>query len=621
MFSTKDRIVPKYFIRRRGLSDCISVLVVAFSVVLFARAQGAPPKGEASASHKFFIDCSGAAGDGSLAHPWNSLAAAEAHPFVAGDVVALARGTVCREAFAPKGSGSAVHPIRLTAYGHGRRPRIVAPHTERQILLLFNQQYWQVDSLDLSGASKYGIYVSGDEGPLNHIYLKNLYVHHVLGGPMKNKDNGLIIVGPGSAKTVFNDVLVDGVDVAHTNQWSGVMLGGGNFAWASDAPLNRKIVIRNSTAHDVFGDGLILFRDQDGLIVGSAAWQIGMEPTQDVGTPNAIWTWTCIDCTVEDNEAYLTDSPGVDGGAYDIDWDNTRNIVQRNYAHDTQGYCVAVFAAGYVTSDSQVHDNLCINNGLSPRLAALQGAVYVHTWNDGPIRGLRFEHNTIEWNPPFAGAAAVVSDALFDGPTPVFTKNQIVSSSPYVYRTTARWETESNVYRLPAAPLFTAEKNELVSLQTLQDEGQEKGSVYVRAPLPDADGKPLRIDATLKLDLDADELIAPAVRAQLLVLRDLAGEYGPEKLSVTVHLAETPQTAAVENALGDLEAIYPGALRFDRDAAQGSAGVIQLSTDDGKKLRSWHGFQNAASLGAEIRARLGAPRYAHMQPLEAAEEK
>jgi hypothetical protein len=596
------------------LRECVSALIVACSVVLFSCAQGAPLKGEDSAGHEFFIDCSGAAGDGSMAHPWNSLAAAEAHAFAAGDVVALARGTVCRGAFAPKGSGSEGHPIRLTAYGHGRRPRIVAPHGERQILLLFNQEYWQIDSLDLAGGNRYGIFVSGDAGPLHHIYLKNLYVHHVLGGPMKNKDNGLIVVGPSSAKTVFNDVLVDGVDVAHTNQWSGVMLGGGNFAWAADAPLNRKIVIRNSTAHDVF-------RDQDGLIASSAAWQIGMEPTQDVGTPNAIWTWTCIDCVVEDNESYLTDSPGVDGGAYDIDWDNTRNIVQRNYAHDTQGYCVAVFAAGYVTSDSEVRDNLCIDNGLSPRLAALQGAVYVLTWNNGPIRGLRFERNTIEWDPPVAGAAAVVSDALFDGSTPVFAKNQIVSSSPYIYRMTMRWETAGNVYRLPAAPVFTVEKKELVPLQALQDAGQEQGSVYERAELPGVAGKPLRMEATVRLELDADGLIAPEVRAQLLVLRDLAGEYGPEKLAVTVHLVGTAQTAAMEDALRDLEAIYPGALRFDRSAARGDAGVIRLLAEDGTQLRSWQGFQNAASLGAEVRARLGAPRYAHMQALEVEEER
>ena len=53
------------------------------------------------------------------------------------------------------------------------------------------------------------------------------------------------------------------------------------------------------------------------------------------------------------NEAFLTDSPGVDGGAYDIDYGNTKNSVIDNYGHDTQGYCVAVFGAGFVTKESR----------------------------------------------------------------------------------------------------------------------------------------------------------------------------------------------------------------------------------------------------------------------------
>ena len=52
----------------------------------------------------WFVDCSrAAAGDGSNSAPWNSLAAAQAHPFAAGDRIALARGTVCNGSFSPQG--------------------------------------------------------------------------------------------------------------------------------------------------------------------------------------------------------------------------------------------------------------------------------------------------------------------------------------------------------------------------------------------------------------------------------------------------------------------------------------------------------------------------------------
>jgi len=597
--------------RKRAIAGRAILPLFVFLAFLPILARG--EKEAAPSGRSFYIDCSSAAaGDGSRSHPWNTLAAARTHPFEPGDQIALARGTACQGAFASQGSGTDGKPIRLTAYGEGSRPRIVAPVSERQVLLLFNQEYWQIDSLDLSGGRTYGIFVSGDKGPIRHIYLRNLYVHDLTGGAMKNKDNGLVVVGPSSAAAVFDDVLVDGVDAAHTNQWAGILVGGGNFAYAADAPLNRRVIVRNSTVHDVFGDGIILFRDQDSVIRTSAAWQTGMQPTQDVGTPNAIWTWTCTNCTVEDNEAYLTDSPGVDGGAYDIDWDNARNTVQRNYGHDTQGYCVAVFAAGYTTSTSVVRDNLCVDNGLSPRLSALQGAVYVHTWNDGPIKGLQIEGNTIHWNPPVADAAAIVNDALIPGEPIVFRHNHVISTAPRVYRSNTQFDPSANTYSLAGEPLFTLGDLHDVKLSALQTAGKEAGSSleHLQTAPPEHS---LRIEAFVDPVLDSDGLLAPDPRAQLVVLRSLAGQFSPDQLTVTVHLLNN-SNSAMTNALRDLEDVYPGAVRFENAAsAHQSSGLIRLLSSDGKILQEWHGFQNAVTLGGAVRGRIGAPRYAHMQ--------
>jgi len=569
--------------------------------------------------HAFYIDCSAAVnGDGSINHPWNGLAAAEAHPFAAGDRVALARGTVCHGSFAPQGSGTEGKIIRLTAYGQGPRPQLIAPATARQALLLSNQEYWQIDSLNLSGGSTYGVFVTGNKGTLHHIYLKNLYVHDVYGGPLKNKDNGLVVVGPGSPAVVFDDVLIDGVDAAHTNQWSGILVGGGPFGFPEGAPLNRNIRITNSTAHDVYGDGIILFRDADSSIKTSAAWQTGMQPTQDIGTPNAIWTWTCSNCIVEDNEAYLTDSPGIDGGAYDIDWDDSANTVQSNYAHDTQGYCIAVFAAGYVTSDSEVRSNLCISNGLSPRLGVLQGAIYVHTWNDGILRGLRIEQNKIQWNPRVPGAAAVVSDAQIDGPPIVFSHNLIESSSALIERINAPWAASGNVYRTTGQPVFSVGAHHNMALSDLQSTGNETGSSLQSSTTPVSESS-LHIEAVIDPALDSQGLLMPEPRAQLQVLRSLAGQYDPRRLRITVHLLAAIYSDVEINALQDLDDVYPGALHFERDTNPANSallvGTIRLESTDGHLLQEWHGFQNSATLGGAVRMRLGAPDYSHMQKL------
>jgi hypothetical protein len=564
--------------------------------------------------HSYFIDCSRPAqGDGTSEHPWNSIAAVEAHAFTPGDSIAFARGTVCRGTFTPSGSGTPAKPIRLTAYGKGPRPRIVASNTDLQVLGLSSQEYWQIDSLDLSGANHYGIFITGDKGTLHHLYLKNLYVHEIRGGEVKNKDNGLVVVGASSHDMHFDDVLVDGVDAAHTNQWAGILIGGGNFGM--DMPLNQHVTVRNSSVHDVYGDGIVLFRDSDGVIETSAAWETGMQPTESVGTPNAIWTWTCTDCIVRDNEAFLTDSPGVDGGAYDIDWNNTRNIVERNYGHDTQGYCIAVFAAGYVTSDSIVRDNLCTANALSPRQAAQAGALYIYTWNNGVIRGLRIENNRIEWNPPVSTGAAIVDHSNTGGESILFTGNRIESQAPFFYNTTEKFAPSSNSYSYfgKSEARFTLGERHEVTLGSLQAAGFEKGSkLDVQSPSQPAEIG-LRLDATIDFALDGDGLLAPAPRAQILVLRTLAAQYGNGVLTVTVHLHEAANPSPAEmlalaNALGDLNAHQ---IQFAQDGQ--SSQTIQLRTLDGRLLNEWHGFQNAAALGDAIRARVGQPQYATME--------
>jgi len=579
-----------------------------------AYAQAAAP------SQTYHIDCSAAGnGDGSIDHPWNNLPSAEAHEFVPDDTLALARGTTCQGSFAPKGSGNKDHIIRVTAYGAGARPKIAAPATARQALLLFNQQYWQVDSLDISGGNKYGVFVTGDAGVLHHLYLKNLYVHDVYGDKLKNKDNGLVIVGPSSINVFFDDVLIDGVDAAHTNQWAGILAGGGSFPYKDDAPRNTNIQIRNSTAHDVYGDGIVLFRDAHSSIRSSAAWEIGMEPTQDVGTPDAIWVWTCEDCVVADNEAYLTDSPGVDGGAYDIDWNNQHDTIERNYAHDTQGYCISVFGAGYVTSDSVVRNNLCIDNGLSPRLAALQGAIYLSTWNGGAIHGLTIDGNEIHWNPPVPGTAAIEGPGDTSGTPIVFSKNTIESTSPLIYNIKTQWQSSDNKYILDGQPVFAIGEQKDLTLEALLAKKIDSSSTIVQASQPKREAE-LRLEALVNPAYDQDGLLFDVARAQLVVLRGIAGQYSRDQLRVLVRVFQGSARETEENAFHDLGDVYRDSLDFKFGSAprhDGSAiEFIRLETSDGRVLQEWHGFENAATLGGAVRRLLGPPDYSHMQPIE-----
>jgi hypothetical protein len=164
----------------------------------------------------------------------------------------------------------------------------------------------------------------------------------------------------------------------------------------------------------------------------NVAWNTGMQKTQTIGTPNAIWEWRCFECVGQYNEGFFSDSPGVDGGVFDIDYGNKDNRVEENFAHDSQGYCLAVFGAeghnGF-TSQSVIRNNTCIHNGRSPRLAKRQGALFLYTWNGGKLDGVDLEHNTIVWDPPVP-APAVRLEAEFKGTLPNrFVNNAILSSA------------------------------------------------------------------------------------------------------------------------------------------------------------------------------------------------
>jgi hypothetical protein len=561
----------------------------------------------------------------------------------------------------PKGNGSDSAPIRLTAYGTGLRPKIVADPATEASLKLFNQEYWNIDSLDISGANKFGVFISGDKGILHHIHLANLLVHDIGGVEMKNKESGLVVISPGSVDQHFDDVLVDGVAAYTTRQWVGIMVGGGNFGYPPEETWSTHVTVRDSVVHDVQGDGIVLFRVRDGRLISNVAWNTGMQITESIGTPNAIWTWMCRDCIVEQNEAFLTDSPGVDGGAFDIDYGNTNNSVIDNFGHDTQGYCIAVFAAGFVTHRSVVRGNTCLNNGRSPRMARYQGAIFLHTWNDGALDGLMVDGNTVYWNPP-GTAPAVLNDAVFKGDAGVFKNNRIDSTSPWMLASNRSLHLDSNHYALYSREAGL--KGEWRYGEDIfhdfedyrQRSGQDAGSAFRAmagrstkpvfwtkdsAATPGLDrmygdllSKPLlRLDsgtvslqhpsgrwtiyAALSGTLDADHLLNEPSRRQLTVLRSLAAQFHGNGLETVIALRpgqeKSPDKDYLANAISDLDfdtAIFVTASA--KDIITSKEPLVLFLSPEGHVIKAWSGGAGAAELGLAVRQKLGDPAYSRI---------
>ena len=260
----------------------------------------------------YYVDCDepGPTHIGSREAPFNSLELVNALQLLPGDTLLFKRGSTCHGELVPKGSGNETAPLHISAYGDGPLPRIVAREGAEAVLQLTDQQYLEIDRLDLSGSTTYGLLVESNKLALHHLVFRDLQVHDVR-GKLAHKESGLVVIRPTSDHGSITGLTLDGIHAFNTTQWSGIFVAGA-----------ANVQIRHAVVHDVQGDGIVIFSSQQAVISQSVAWHTGMQHQQTIGTPNAIWTWHCTDCTVEDNEAFLSDSPGVDGGSFDIDFGN-----------------------------------------------------------------------------------------------------------------------------------------------------------------------------------------------------------------------------------------------------------------------------------------------------------
>jgi len=525
--------------------------------LLLASARDARARRHAPA---YYVDCAAGADSSAGTSPrtaWRTLAKVSATTFSSADSILFRRGTRCVGQLWPKGSGEPGRPIVIGAYGHGPLPVIDGSGADAAIRL-FDQSHWVIESLETIGGSPYGVFVSGTRGggggELRGFVLRNLVVHDVPGEP-KSKTSGLVVVYTPD-HTRMSDVVIDGVTAFNTTQWAGIVVNGYGETGANRI---RNVAVRNSIVHHVAGDGIILFSVEDGVIERSAAWLTGLQPVQTIGTPNAIWTWTCRRCAVRQTEGFFIDSPAVDGGVYDIDFGDEDNVVEDNYGHDAMGYCVAVFGAEkLVTTNSVVRGNLCVDNGRSPKLALRQGDLFVFTWDGGSLDGVRIENNTFYWSPAIDAPVALIDQVEFSGAgSKVMTGNRIFTGVTQPIRASNAWTLDGN-------PVL---------------------------PIP-ADAAPSTRPERLRLELRG---AAGGVRSQLVFLQTALAQYADRLEAVLV----TPN--ASPNLRHDLNL---GCVRVvDGRGAPG----LRLLAHDGREIASWQGFVPPKTLGFTLRRHLGAP--------------
>ena len=312
----------------------------------------------------------------SLSAPWRSLSKLNGITFQPGDQILLKAGSSWSGELHPLGSGTNESPIVIDRYGDGNKPIINGSGTATSCAFhLKDQQYWEVNNLELTNnASAAGnrqgmlIEATNSSGTLNHIYIKNCYVHDVKGdlnfSDSAKATGGIISVNNNGAK--YNDFIIEGCMVKNTDR-SGIVACQGS-------DMNNKstnVIIRNNIIDTAGGDGIICYVSESPLIERNVSINANSRAYNvDIGCSCAIWTWGCDNAVLQYNEAYGTKPAvaGDDGTAWDCDGENYGAIYQYNYSHDNGGGFLLVWGGtgddGYHAYNSIIRYNVSQNDRL-----------------------------------------------------------------------------------------------------------------------------------------------------------------------------------------------------------------------------------------------------------------
>jgi hypothetical protein len=269
---------------------------------------------------------------------WKSLEKINATTFLPGDRVLLKSGSVWQGQLWPKGSGVNGKPIKMGSYGKGVKPMINARGLFEDAVLLKNQQYWEIEGLEITNtgpvrAVRRGIHLALENfGEAHHIYLRNLTIHDVNGVDNVKPNGGIHYTCAGDKEpSRFIDLRIEDNDIYHVDR-SGI------FGW-SDRWLRSKwypslgVVVRGNHLHDIGGDGIVVVATDGALVENNV---VAHANQRSEGYNVAIWSWSADNTVIQENEAYGTKGQR-DGEGFDSDWNSRNTVIQYNYSHDNDG--------------------------------------------------------------------------------------------------------------------------------------------------------------------------------------------------------------------------------------------------------------------------------------------
>jgi hypothetical protein len=284
----------------------------------------------------------------SINKAWKTLSKVNSTTFHPGDSILFKAGGVWIGRLYPKGSGAEGKPIVIDKYGTGGRPLIDGNGmTGTGVVYLYNQAYWEINNLEVMNNGekeddRRGVRIEINEGigVVNHIYLRNLHVHHIKGQVGQQRSHkrtsgiGFAVVTAKNGEARFNDILVENC-LIHDCENQGIITEcvSGDIIYPQTPHWNRMKItnarIRNNTLFNISKNAMILRLFEGGVVENNVCYN-----TANGITGNTMFTCACDGTVFQFNEGFLNNSPAADGSMYDADMRSPNTIWQYSYSHD-----------------------------------------------------------------------------------------------------------------------------------------------------------------------------------------------------------------------------------------------------------------------------------------------
>ncbi|KNB49912.1 right-handed parallel beta-helix repeat-containing protein [Streptomyces caatingaensis] len=380
------------------------------AAALLLTCAGIPAAGAAPAAFRtYYVDCANgddAAPGTDESHPWRTPARASSVTYEARDRVLFRRGTTCAGPFAPKGSGTAVAPVTVDAYGSGAKPGIVGDGSLAAVLLR-NVEGWEIRDLDVSnpgpppgpGTLRYGVLVElEDHGTGHHYVVENVDVHDVEGCDCQERHTpgssaGIAVRAAGSTTpTAVDDVLIRANTVRRVGP-EGIATQS-EWQHRPEYPMGRGtryvpltgVRILGNTVDTVSGDGILAFN--------TSGAHVAFNTVRNFGAATALYrsgiaSGNADGSVVESNT--VTDAHGpLASIAYDIDHASNGSVFQYNFSRDVNGGALfACNSPGEKADRNVFRFNISQNDGYADKNGF--GVVFLPC---GPARDVAVYGNT-----------------------------------------------------------------------------------------------------------------------------------------------------------------------------------------------------------------------------------